>query len=52
MNKRTLILCLIAFLWVSTSKAIVGNKVVVALNCGSKEETVEASDKVFKYEPV
>jgi hypothetical protein len=32
------------------TKPIVANKVVVALNCGSKDEVVESHDKVFKYQ--
>ena len=53
MIKNVAILTLVALLCSSAlSKAIVANKVIVALNCGSKEETVEAYDKIFKYQPV
>lgn len=34
----------------AVTKPIVANKVVVALNCGSKDEVVESHDKVFKYQ--
>jgi hypothetical protein len=33
----------------SLGKAIVGSKVIVALNCGSKDQEVESIDKSFKY---
>ena len=47
------IILLISVLIASTlSKALVSNKIIVALNCGSKEEAVDAHDKVFKYQPV
>lgn len=36
----------------TATKPIVGNKVVVALNCGSKDEVVESHDKSFKYQGV
>ena len=53
MIKNVAILTLVALLCSPVlSKAIVANKVIVALNCGSKEETVEAYDKIFKYQPV
>ena len=53
MIKNVLILTLIALFTISTfSKAAVAGKVVLALNCGSKEETVDSHDKVFKYQPV
>lgn len=34
------------------AKPMVASKVVVALNCGSKDETVESYDKLFKYQGV
>ena len=45
-----LLLVLIALKTVA--KPIVGSKVVVALNCGSKDEVVESHDKAFKYQAV
>ena len=53
MIKNVAFLSLLALLFISTvSKAIVANKVIIALNCGSKEDTVDAYDKIFKYQPV
>jgi hypothetical protein len=36
----------------TVSKPIVAGKVIVALNCGSKDEVVDSHDKVFKYQGV
>ena len=53
MSKIIIALCLLALLsYSAASKGIVRGKVIMALNCGSKEESVDASDKLFKYEAV
>ena len=31
---------------------MVGGKVILALNCGSKDEVVDSHDKAFKYNAV
>lgn len=35
----------------SISKPAIANKVILALNCGSKDQEVESADKIFKYKP-
>jgi hypothetical protein len=53
MSKIVIALALLALLsYSAASKGIVRGKVIMALNCGSKEENVEAHDKLFKYEAV
>ena len=53
MNHRFLALyLLLALITVVASKAMVAKNVIVALNCGTKDEVVESYDKVFKYQPV
>lgn len=51
---RSLLLSLLLALLIAetVTKPIVANKVVVALNCGSKDEVVDSHDKVFKYQGV
>ena len=51
---RSLLLSLLTILLIAeaVTKPMVANKVVVALNCGSKDEVVESHDKVFKYQGV
>lgn len=53
MTRSFAIIFLIAlFINMITSKPIVSGKVIIALNCGSKDEVVESHDKVFKYQGV
>ena len=52
MNKTLAFVCLLTLLTLGCPKAMVGGKVIVALNCGSKDEVVDSHDKVFKYNAV
>ena len=51
MNKYTLFIVL-SLLACSIAKPIIANKVIIALNCGSKDQEVDSMDKVVKYKPV
>lgn len=52
MTKGYLVLLLAAFLAVTLTKPIVPGKVILALNCGTKDEVVDSYDKAFKYQGV
>jgi hypothetical protein len=53
MRQAVIVLCLLGLLGEAVlSKALVANKVILAINCGSKDETVDSHDKTFKYQPV
>lgn len=44
--------CILAFVIIQiTAKPLIGNKVIVALNCGTKDAEVDSIDKSFKYKP-
>ena len=49
MGKALVIICLMTLVALGLSKAMTAGKVILALNCGSKDEVVESHDKVFKY---
>ena len=52
MRAALAIVCLMAIVTLGLSKAMVAGKVILALNCGSKDEVVDSHDKVFKYQGV
>jgi hypothetical protein len=53
MTQRFLAVCLLLIMATTVAtKAIVAKNVVVAINCGTKDESVESYDKIFKYQPV
>lgn len=51
MNKKILVLIALIAIQIY-AKPMVANKIVVALNCGSKDEVVDSHDKSFKYQAV
>jgi len=44
-----LLACVFAF---TVAKPMIASKILLAINCGSKDQIVESFDKVFKYQPV
>jgi len=52
MGKAFAIICLLALATLGLTKAMAAGKVILALNCGSKDEVVDSHDKVFKYQAV
>ncbi len=51
MLQRSTILVLLFLFAQLHSKPLVPSKVIVALNCGSKDQEVDSLDKTFKYKP-
>ena len=51
--KGSYLICLMVVIVLeAAAKPIVSSKLVVALNCGSKDEVVDSHDKVFQYKGV
>jgi hypothetical protein len=49
--RLSLALLLALLLSSALGKPIVASKVILALNCGSKDQEVDSIDKSFKYKP-
>jgi energy-converting hydrogenase Eha subunit G len=45
-------LILACLLGAGLAKPMVASKILLALNCGTKDQVVESFDKIFKYQPV